>query len=236
MSLTKPVIAFGFLVCACAQASSIPADALPCASANLATYIAAGATGCTVGPLAFRNFEFSVVSSGGGAIPIGTMDVNVTPLPVPEPGLDFASSGFSVTGSQFAQYLLTYTIDPGPPIIDGDALDLFTQTPTFPGLASITSMKCTGSSFSGIDCPGTLITQNVFHNGTTFSLMDIRTFAPTDIVGVRTTIDLQANGANANFTSFSDSAHTTPEPASAILVFAAIALGLLSGRKRLFVR
>jgi hypothetical protein len=236
MDKSKWIIAVAFGVCTYVQASTIPEDELPCVSASLSTYIALGTMGCSVGRLQFRDFEFSVITSGGGAVPVTPANVNVTPLPASnQAGVNIASSGFNVMGSQFVQYLLTYTIDPGPPIIDGDDMSLFTQTPVFPGLASITSVKCVGAAFVEGACQGNVVTENVFHNGTTFSLTAHATFTPTDIVGVQTTIDLEANGASANFSSFSDSANETPEPASAILVCAAMALGL-PGAKRLLAR
>src|SRR5437660_8909198 len=97
------------------------AHATPCAPDTLANYLALapGPTGgCTVGPLTFHDFGFFIVTSSGGPTPVTDAGITVTPVSGPYNfGLQYSSGGFSVTAGQSIQYLLTYTVDPEPPII-----------------------------------------------------------------------------------------------------------------------
>jgi hypothetical protein len=210
----------------------------PCAAGTLAGYVALGAAGCTIGDeVGFTDFSFTVLASAGGAIPVGSAGITVTPV---ENGatsrLDFASAGFSVTGAQSITYLLAYNVDPHP-ILNFYALDLFARTPVFPGLVTITTDLCIGAPFGGTllapTCAGTLASLSVFHNGIAFDVSDAISFSPVANVGVRNTIALSANGASADFTSFSNSAQVMPEPATLTLLGPALVALRLFRRRRL---
>jgi hypothetical protein len=204
-----------------------------CVTDTLDSYLSLGSTGCSVDEIGFSGFSFSLVSIGGGAVPISPASITVTPsIAGVDRSLTFSSSDFSVVGSEFATYLIAYSIDPHP-IIRGVSDQLSTQTPTFPGLASITTDLCLGATFTGPACgsPGVSASLNVFHNGTTAQLFDSVAFTPLALIGVRNTIDLQANGANADFDSFTNSAVFVPEPATSLLVISGL-LGLCARRWR----
>lgn len=194
------------------------ARAGPCTIDTLANYIALGSGGCTVliagNKAAFTDFAFSMVSFSGGAVPVTAAGITVTPVIAGfEGGLNYASSGFSVTAGQSIQYLLTYTID-DPPIIHGFDLEMFTDPPVFPGLAQIDSLECVGAAFVGTSCSGTPKLNSVFDNGTSSSHKDTEFFAAAITVGDRTTIKLDAtSGGSANFGSFNGLA-IVPEPSS----------------------
>lgn len=226
------------------QALATPlVPAPPCPVASLATYIAMQGGTCNVGELGFTNFNFSVVPGAMGVTPISSSAVTVTPvfsaggnLSVPRAGLSFSSPGFSVTGNQSVSYLLGYSIDPHPIIVNfDDVLDTF--SPVFPGIASITTKLCIGGSFgSGTGSlpgcvqvagspPAFAATLNVFDNGPdSKKLFDTTgTFNPVTFINVQNTIQLSANGAKADFNKFSNSAGyipntLVPEPASFILI------------------
>jgi hypothetical protein len=227
--LTRTLVATTLVLGFAQSVSATPLEPLPaCIEATLARYLALEG-GCSVGDeIGFSDFSFSVIVSGGGAVPIGASDITVTPTLVGDQAiLAFASSGFSVTGSGFVTYLLAYSIDPHP-ILGGFDDFLIADSPTFPGLASITTDLCLGALFiEGCSEPGTPESLRVFHNGITSQLTDGVTFPPLALIGVRNTIELQANGANADFLGFSNGVTSTvPEPGSWLL----IGSGLLGAR------
>ena len=187
-----------------------------CISGNtLDTYVALGATGCTIGGLTVKDFAFSVVSFGGGDTPIADTDINVIlHFPVGGFGLEFQSSGFSVTGTEFVNYLIAFTWDPtGDMRSAADILD--------PGTSDILTDLCIGVAFVGPVCGGTPHTLHVFQGGGPSQLTDSFDFAaPVAILGVRNNISLSSSGS---FNSIENDVFI-PEPATA----APIAVGLLA--------
>lgn len=202
-----------------------------CVASTLDQYLLLGPAGCSVGDeVAFSGFSFAVVSAGGGAIPIGASDIVITPTAADfASSLTLASTGFSVTGAEFATYQIGYTIDPHP-ILSGfdDVLDV--SSPVFPGLASVTTDLCVGAAFTGTSCvfPGVADAVQVFHNGIVAQLVDSTTFMPVAVLGVLNTIDLQANGASADFDSVTNTVTIVSEPGTWLLIGSGLfGLGLL---------
>jgi hypothetical protein len=200
-----------------------------CVATTLDQYLLLDSAGCSIGDeVAFSGFNFAVVSAGGGAIPIAASDIVVTPTAAGlASSLTFASTGFSVSGTEFATYQVGYTIDPHP-ILSGfeDVLDV--SSPVFPGLVSITTDLCLGSAFTGTSClfPGVTDAVQVFHNGIAAQLVDNTTFTPLALVGLLNTIALQANGASADFDRVTNTVSIVPEPTTWLL----IGSGLLCSR------
>lgn len=210
-----------------------PAWAVPCGVATLDVYIGFGNSGCTLGslPLTFKDFGFSVANSGGNVVTALSSEITVTPTSGLQGALEagrltFTSPRFNVAGSEFAEYLITYTVDPPPVIIESD-LDMSAESPVAPGRVNILQDLCIGAPFFGTSCDGTQESLNVFHNGTPAGpilLHDDIAFAPTNVLGVRLHIDLRANGASSNFDGVTSGTLFTPEPAPPL----AIAGGLLA--------
>jgi hypothetical protein len=203
---------------------SVAAHASPmCAPDTLANYeaLAPGpAGGCTVGPLTFHDFGFAMVTSTGGPTPVTAAGIIVTPvIGLYNFGLQYSSGGFSVTAGQSIQYLLTYTVDPEPPIIHAFEVLFDVDGPTSPGSDTISSLECQDSAFSGATCPNSTISQTVFDNGVTFSHNNTFIFGSSLMtLGDRTTITLDAtSGGTANFTSLTETV-ITPEPSLGLLV------------------
>ena len=197
-----------------------------CVSGNtLDTYVALGSTGCTIGGLTVKDFVFSVVSSGGGATPIADTAINVIlHSPAGGFGLEFQSSGFAVTGTQFVNYLIGYTWDPSGDMRNAsDILD--------PGNVDILTDLCINAAFVNQNCPGSTHTLHVFQNGSSSQLTDSFDFAPTGLLGIRDNISLSSNGS---FNSIGNQV-LIPEPDSIVLAVAALSM-LAALRRRLAIR
>lgn len=244
MIARRLLIGLGLVVALSRPALATPISFAPaCTTGTLASYVALGGGpngGCSNDPeVRFYDFSFTVLSSGGGAAPVSASDIVVTPSEsAGANSLAFSSSGFSVTGSEFVTYLLAYTVDPHP-IIRGMRNFMDTFTPVFPGVASITTDLCVGAAFGGTvvtpTCAGSTATLFLFHNGSSSQLSDETTFSEVADLGVRNTIDLQANGASADFTSFTNSTLLTPEPATWLLMASGL-LAMRSARRRRLLR
>jgi hypothetical protein len=221
--------ALAFLAGACLQAG-------PCVPGTLASYEALGAAGCTVGQLTANNFTFSVLGSSGGAVAVTDTQINVTPTFGGLGGtsllgsLNFASTGFSVTVNGSVQYLIGYTWDPHDDIQSMD--DIMDPPSASLGFAKITTVGCVNAAFVGAVCPGgnPTATVMVFDNNGVTQFNSEAPFTPTQILGIRTTIDLEAMGGSASFDSLSAESRS-PEPAT--WLYCAIALTLLAARLRL---
>lgn len=208
------------LACGCLQAS-------PCVPGSLFSYEALGATGCTVGTSTVNNFAFSVLGSSGGAVPQTDMQISVTPTFGPSllGSLNFASSGFSVSVNGSIQYLIAYTWDTNVAIQSMD--DTMDPPSAVLGFANVTTVGCIGAAFTGATCPTSTATVVVFDNNGATQFKNSAPVTPSQILGIRNTIDLQAMGGSASFDSFSSEIRT-PEPATWLCC--ASALTLLAAR------
>src|SRR5262245_53368908 len=104
----------GALACIAQPASADTISPLPpdCVASTLSSYIALGGTGCSLGHVVFFDFAFSVAASGGGITPVSPSEITVTPTMIDEHySFNFSSTRFAASGSQFAMYLLAYTVD-----------------------------------------------------------------------------------------------------------------------------
>ena len=211
------------LSCGCLQAG-------PCVPGTLFSYEALGATGCTIGQLTANNFNFQILGSSGGAVPVNDMQINVTPT-FNTTGLlgklNFASSGFSVSVNGSVQYLIAYTLDPHDDIQSMD--DIMDPPFATNGLANVTTLGCIGAAFVGSTCSTSTASVNVFDNNSVTQFNNSVTFTPVFILGIRNTIDLQALGGSASFDSFGNEG-VLPEPAT--WGCCAAGLALLAARLR----
>ena len=223
MSRTCSLLAIAFLAGACLRA-----DPLSCLPGNFASYEALGATGCTVGPFIVKDFFFGVLS-GSGSVTDTTIFVTPTNSAPDVWGLNFGSGGFLVAGSESVRYLVAYTWDPTEDILSiDDVMDPPFAVP--PGLASVTTDACLNAAFSGAVCPTSAVSINVFQDGISPQLFASVTFAPVPVVGIRHTIDLQANGGSAGFDSLSNEVRIVPEPAMGLTCFGILILIVLAAR------
>ena len=231
-------IGFGILICSALPglAAALTGPLPPaCVATTLDQYIALGSAGCSMEHEVFADFIFSVLAAGGGATPIAAADVTVTPSRVGEQySFTFLSAGFQVSGSESVEYLIGYDIDFHPIVTFEDTLEAF--SPVFPGSAAVGTAICDGSFFMGAVCPApaTLKTVTVFHMGTTSKLTGSVAIDQALLLGVRNGITLNANGASADFKSFTNTISLVPEPKAWLLT----ACGLLAQalRRRFYSR
>jgi hypothetical protein len=217
-------------------ASVIPPTPSPCTAATLDVYTALGATGCTIDDFIYKNFAFQTLSATGGAIPISAEAINVQPSSGGgNMNVFFTSSGFSISGTQFVQYRIDYTVDPLPPVIIRFEDDMIAESPVAPGTADITTDLCVNSLFGDVTpcaAGGTFLSLNVFHHGTPTDkkLFDQVMFPGTNLVDVRNTITLAANGATSQIDGFGN-VTGLPEPGAYVLAGSGL-LALLLRRVR----
>ncbi len=216
MSVRYLFVPLVILACGCLQAG-------PCVPGTLASYEALGATGCTVGQLTANNFAFSVLGSSGGAVAVTDTQINVTPaFGTGLLGqLNFASTGFNVSVNGSVQYLIAYTWDPHDDIQSMD--DIMDPPSAVLGFANVTSIGCIGAAFTGSICPTSTATVTVFDNNGVTQFNDAAPITPSQILGIRNTIDLEAKGGSASFDSLSSESRT-PEPSTWLCCAAALAL------------
>jgi hypothetical protein len=219
----------GMLVCLVPPVLADTISPLPatCTPTTLNNYIALGATGCSLGHVAFFGFVFTVVAFGGGIAPASASDVTVTPTVIDEHySLNFFSTRFAATGSEFVTYLLAYTVDPHPIITFSDELQV--ESPKFPGLVSVTTDLCLNAPFTP-SCLGSPAAVMVFDNGISAQFLDSVVFPPIppgNLLGIRNNVSLQANGSSADFSSLTNSVGFVVEPTDTLLTGSGL-LGLL---------
>jgi hypothetical protein len=220
------LLAVAALAGGCLQAG--PVACVP--GGTLASYEALGATGCNVGPLLVNNFAFSVLS-GSGSVTDSTIFVTPTHPSSRVYGLNFASTGFTVTGSGSVMYLVGYTWDPTDDIQSlDDVMDPPIATP--PGFSKVTTTGCLQAAFTGAVCSTSTTTVTVSQDGITPHLTDSASFAAVAVLGIRNVIDLEGGGTgSASFDSFSNEV-TIPEPATGLTAVGCLALLALGCRRR----
>jgi hypothetical protein len=215
------------LACGCLQAG-------PCVPGTLFVYDNLPPAGCTVGNLTAFNFSFSVLSNVGVATPLNDTQITVTPTfggPGGQLGqLNFASAGFSVGVNQSIQYLIAFTWDPHDDIQSMD--DIMDPPFATNGLAKVTTLGCMGAAFVGSTCSTSTAMVMVFDDHGTTQFNNSTLITPSQILGIRNTITLQAGsgpGSGAGFDSFGSETRV-PEPGT--WWCCAAALTLLAARLR----
>jgi hypothetical protein len=223
-------VAIALLAEALALATSI-GPAAPCVPATLDVYMLLPSAGCTIADhVKVMDFEFEVVDSMG--VSLDPDDILVTPvtgMPDYRYGLNFSSSAFSVSGADFITFQIRYIFDPADIRSLEDVMRV--ASPVAPGLAQIDTFGCLGFGYTP-GCAGSEVHLVVSHNGITFIPVDQAAISPPQtILGIRNVIDLQANGASADFDSIENAIYL-PEPATWVTVLAGSAVLVLRRRFR----
>src|SRR4051812_30346643 len=118
------------------------AFASPCVPGSLASYIALGGGGCTVGNALFFNFVDLPLQGGAAAIPDSSTFVN--PLDPTHPSLQFNVNAV-VGANQIRERVIGYTLS-GPGFI-GSQLTLGGSSVTGDGAVTVIEDECLGAAF-----------------------------------------------------------------------------------------
>jgi hypothetical protein len=207
------------------------AFAAPCLPGSLASYIALGAGGCSIGAAQFFNFT-NLPPNVSGAATIPDSVAFVSPLDESSPGLRFNVNsgatantllerviGFSLSGSGFT----------------GNHVSLSGNSVTLDGAITAVEDKCLGAAFAaGPFCPAASATLTAYDLGLLGESLDPSlSFAAVTSLGV--IVDITVDGGtsgSANLKSVTAQFTPVPEPATMTLVGIGLAAGIGSQRRR----
>lgn len=238
------LVAAAFFLVANGFAGTIQADP-PCVAGTVASYVALGAVGCTVGPLTFFNFQYSTTAAGPSGVPSATQ-AQIVPLTdsngtgfqfVPSPGTFFANA----TGQSDADLkFIVRSTDASNIIRDlflelagtatGNGNDVLVETFCPGGTTLPPSIVCsasnTGTTLS--NSPGLTLTSGTPSPRT----QNFTNFSPTN--SIATDKDMQATGNNgsATITGVKNQISIVPEPATSFIAGAGLVLIFLGSRRR----
>jgi len=192
-----------------------------CVSGTLASYIALGATGCTIGANNLSGFQ--TLSGLAGAISVSPADVTITPNGgALNPGITVGANASAAAGMQL-ELLFTYRISGNS--YTGISINLADSRATGDGAVSDVNDYCAGGMFGpdGVSgCSGTAGSLVLLNSGS-----DLATFSAVPSLNV--TDDLTFDGGtmgSAAGGSITDRFTAVPEPFTVLLTAAGIALAL----------
>lgn len=140
---------------------ALPAAALPCPSAPLATYATAGFS-CTVGALDFSDFQLLAMPTG--ALPFPSLTLQPVADPGGDRGLAFVVNQNAAAGERFQQ-LIGYRVRGVGAAIVANTVALVGSASSGDGVVSALEQKCLEGAFLGPDgvtgCSGILFNQVV---------------------------------------------------------------------------
>lgn len=206
--------------------ASVVTQAAPCVSgADLASYIALGAGGCTFDSLLFNNFSYSNPASGGGVSPDAT-GVDVDLVSGTEAGLEFVGSWLAASG-QTSDGNISYSVTCENCQIDDLKLAM-TGLGIGTGVASVVETATSNGSTTGL---------GVASSGGFNKFSDSTDITPTGSLDL--TKDIGASGGTDGvghvsgvFNLFSTNQTTmTPEPSLVLLCCGFLGLLPMARRK-----
>jgi hypothetical protein len=204
------------------------AFAAPCLPGSLASYVALGGGGCSIGNALF--FNFVDLPLQGGAAPIADFSGLVNPVDSGHPGFRFNVNGQAAAGD-LLERVIGYSLS-GPGFI-GNQLILTGNSVTSDGAITVIEDKCLGAAFGlGQFCSGVDAQLVGFDLGPLGqSLNDSLTFAARPLLGVIVDITLDGGSAGAAglasaTTQFTPQLTPVPEPATLTLLALGLAVGI----------
>lgn len=199
-------------------------SAAPCAVGSLASYIALGAAGCTIGTNTLD--DFATLSGIAGATPISPADIAITPSGASTNAGITASVNVTATTGEVLEALFTYQISGN--LYAADSITLSHSSESADGAVSDTQNYCVGGTFGpdGVTgcsgSPGSLIALDGVQN------QDSQSFSPAGLLSI--TDDFTLDGGLAGSASggdITDRFTVVPEPSGFVFTALALALGLI---------
>lgn len=213
MGYRREALVFLLVLCALGGASAVAAPT--CLPGPLDIPYLTPSFSCMLGQFTAKTFFFSETSGG-----VNPSLISVTPIIAPtQIGFQFTAN-FTAAPSQLFTYVISYFIDPPPPIIRGQQIDLDPL-----GLVTLQTDLCAVA----FPCPvlQQLGTLNV-NTGSPTAQMPLTL---TNALGIQNTLTLDGSGGPASSGGFDNITLLAPEPA-AILLAASGLLGMFACRSR----
>jgi hypothetical protein len=221
-------------VAALAMLSTNDLHASACTPGSISTYIALGATGCSVGSFQFSHFDFLVALTNVNAKNVTTSDITVTPNIGPGgPDVDFAADWGTNSNILPSSYTATLSfriesLTPFDVALTANTLDLSGSVGGLLSLATVAEVNCLGGLLNG----GSLCLGGGITAGLSASLTpgDVSASAallynpPVTMVDVIKNLTLTSTGtliapAHANLSHIGQdfSSTTVPEPSGGLM-------------------
>jgi hypothetical protein len=209
--------------------------AAPCTPGTLASYIALGSTGCTVGNDTFFNFQLINDNASGGATMVTAADINVQGMGpagtmgassqnsfLPQDiGVDFDTALWAVTAGQSQDDDISFDVSVGTGAVDITDAGVDQISNTVPnGTASVTEKGCSGLVFPCASTWGVDTNDSTFVSDTIFSA--------TGTLSVEKDIALVGGTGSAGLSNVADVFSTSEVPEPRALSFL-LGLGLVAG-------
>lgn len=205
-----------FLASAILSVAQLCSAASTCGNGDLASYIALGSGGCTIGTNTLSNFQ--VLSGTAFATPIAPTSIEIMPLGGSfDPGITVSTDmTMTANAGTLLEAIFTYQISGN--LYTSDSISLANSSETGDGAVTDVQNYCLGGAFGSdgvtgcTGTPGTLVTLDGVAN------QDSNSFAPGTPLSVTDDFTLDGGtGGSASGGSFTDQFTAVPEPISLLL-------------------
>lgn len=216
-----------FLLGVIAGITPIVSAATMCSPGSLASYIALGNGGCSIGSSTVSMFRVLPGISGG--TPIDAANVNLTPTVLPN-GVSLAAQvTASASANQLFEALFNYSITGMP--FQNASIALTNSSATGDGGVTDIQNLCNGGNFgpNGVTgCAGPTRTQVLLNSGTATTSFAV----PWTTIGVTDDLTIDGGLAGTATGGTITDTFTVPEPSSIVLVGLGLALAAYQQRRR----
>jgi hypothetical protein len=209
------------------------AFATPCIPGSLASYVALGSSGCSIGTAQFFDFRDLPLQGGASALPDSSTLIN--PVDAGHPGFRFDVNG-QAGADTLLERVIGYSLS-GPGFAGND-VSLTGSDVTFDGAVTVIEHRCLGAAFGpGQFCSGINDSPVAYDLGLLGDLLsDSSTFASATLLGL--IVDITVDGGTfgdaslrSATTQFTPAVAPVAVPEPATLTLLALGLGASIGRR-----